>query len=60
LAVLALTNTGIRLLPGAYCKTMSSLFDQKDFSVRIPSETVEMGDISGWPNQPDRMFIGPL
>jgi hypothetical protein len=43
---------------------MSSLFDQTDFSVvvkhRIPSETVEMGDISGWPNQPDRMFIDPL
>jgi hypothetical protein len=24
------------------------------------SETVEMGDLSGWSNEPDRMFIGPL
>jgi hypothetical protein len=35
---------------------MSGLFDQTDFSVvvkhRSPSETVEMGDISGWSNSP--------
>jgi hypothetical protein len=43
---------------------MSVLFDQTDFSVvvenRAASETGEMGDISGWAKEPDRMFIGPL
>jgi hypothetical protein len=41
-----------------------SLFNQTDFSVvvkpRAASETVEMGDISGWSKEPDRMLIGPL
>jgi len=44
---------------------MSILFDQTDFSVvvknpRAASETVEMGDISGWATEPDRIFIDPL
>jgi len=44
---------------------MSSPFDQTDFSVVVkhrasPAEIVEMGDISGWPKEPHRMFTGPL
>ena len=52
-----------RRLP--HMQVMSILFDQTDFSVvvknrALASETVEMGNLSGRSEQPNRMFIGPL
>jgi hypothetical protein len=29
-------------------------------SIALASETVAMGDLSGWPKQPNGMFNGPL